>query len=98
MIDRRVAAAMSEAMARLHWSLRDLFVAASSYGSVGAELDVGIHLRTGTQLTGAQAGVLMATLNDALFSVQDPFRVVAQDESVAGGHRAARSVDTGFAG
>lgn len=71
-----LAAAMREAMAHLHWDLRDLFVSAFGYGMVGNESDVGRHLVTGSHLTCAQSSVLVATLNDALIAIGDPFRVV----------------------
>ena len=66
---------MRQAMARLHWELRDLFVAAIGHGNVGTETDVARHLRTGTHLTCPQASVLVATLDDALMTIGDPFRV-----------------------
>ena len=75
MTTERVAADLQEAMALLHWELRDLFISALAYGMVGTEADVREHLRTGNHLPPARATVIRATLNDALMGIGSSFRV-----------------------
>jgi hypothetical protein len=71
-----LAADLRTAMERLHWGLRDLVAAAAGYGDVGAVSDVELHLLSGCHLTTPQSTVLVATLNDALMSAHDAFRIV----------------------
>ena len=75
MTTERVAANLQEAMALLHWELRDLFISALAYGMVGTEADVREHLRTGNHLSAAQSAVIGAALNDALMHIDSTFRV-----------------------
>ena len=63
------------AMERLHWDLRDLFIATLQYGNIGTEADLRKYLDTGDHLTPAQRGLVVATLNDGLLIQGDPFRI-----------------------
>ena len=75
MIDEQLADKVRDAMEILHWELRDLFINTFAYGSVGTEAQVAEHLSTGNTLNAAQAAVIIATLNDALLSINSTFRV-----------------------
>ena len=75
MSDDRLAGKVQDAMTILHWELRDLFINTLAYGSAGTEAQVAEHLRTGNTLNAAQAAVIIATLNDALISIDSTFRV-----------------------
>lgn len=77
MTEQPLTGTMVVAMERLHWGLRDLVTSALQFGNVGTETEVGRHLAFGDRLTTHQVAVLVATLNDALMSVEDAFRVVA---------------------
>jgi hypothetical protein len=68
-------AAIGEAMARLDWELRDLFISSLGYGEIGTEAGLGAHLATGRGLTRVQLDVIIATLNDGLLGRGDPFRI-----------------------
>ena len=63
------------AMNRLHWHLRDLFIATLQYGDIGTEADLREYLDTGDHLTPAQRRLVVATLNDGLLMQGDLFRI-----------------------
>ena len=67
--------AVRDAMDRLGWSHRDLYVASVAYGTVGDEDDVRLHLIDGDHLGSYERVVVVATLNDALMDRGDKFRV-----------------------
>ena len=66
---------IAEAMSRLHWELRDLFISSLQYGEVGTEADLGAYLVTGEGLTPGRVGVIVATLNDGLLERGDSVRI-----------------------
>lgn len=66
---------IAEALSRLYWDPRDLFISSFAYGHVGNEADLHRYLATGTGLTPAQVDVLVATLNDGLRALGDHYRV-----------------------
>lgn len=66
---------IGEAMARLDWELRDLFISSLQYGEIGTEAGLGTHLETGEGLTQVQLDIVAAALNDGLLVRGDPFRV-----------------------
>lgn len=68
-------ASITEAMERLHWDPRDLFISSFAYGRVGTESELRSYLATGTGLSPGQVNVLVATLNDGLRALGDHYRV-----------------------
>lgn len=64
-----------EAMDRLQWDPRDLYVACFQYGDVGTEADLGEHLATGRHLRPEQHVVLLVALNEGLMVRGDPHRI-----------------------
>ncbi|CAA9217636.1 MAG: hypothetical protein AVDCRST_MAG20-450 [uncultured Acidimicrobiales bacterium] len=66
---------IGEAMSRLHWELRDLFISSLQFGEIGTEAALRAHLATGEGLTPMQLDVVVAALNDGLLIRGDPFRI-----------------------
>jgi hypothetical protein len=67
--------AISDAMDRLYWDVRDLYITCSQYGDIGTEADLREHLVTGRRLRPEQHVVLVVAVNEGLMSQGDPHRV-----------------------
>ncbi len=68
-------ASIREAMERLYWDVRDLYIACFQYGDIGTEADLREHLDTGRHLRPEQHVVLVVALNEELLAQGDPHRI-----------------------
>ena len=71
----RDVAPIKEAMERLYWDVRDLYIACFQYGDIGTEADLRQHLDTGRHLRPEQHVILVVALNEGLMAQGDPLRI-----------------------
>ena len=71
----REVTSIRQAMGRLYWDVRDLYIACFQYGDIGTEADLREHLDTGRHLRPEQHVVLVVALNEGLMAQGDPLRI-----------------------
>ena len=72
---QRDVAPIREAMERLYWDVRDLYIACFQYGDIGTEADLREHLRTGRRLRSEQHVILVVAVNEGLMAQGDQHRI-----------------------